>query len=584
MKKIIYSLLFASVLSGCYEDKGNYEYTLDSMNEITSVSFYPSIKNNTIEVQQALDENDTYRRIDAKLSQTLSENLDKLQFNWFRTYKDADGKIVRDTIHSKGFLEFELPVGKAMEYDVFLQIYDETTTLSHYSKFKIATRPLFKNSLFVLHGEEGQRKLGNIEVIGNETKIRTDITTVTPEENDANWYDNAVGLAYTTYLGKSEDRKSEKVNNLIVFNKGTKTVSYNPFGMIRNTYKIFRPEILNETFVFKKMIMAGYGERTNNRRIALSENGEVCIANYTHALYKPGYQIELNGGNEKHQSDYNITAAAVGRYRFVFWDAKHNRFLYCYSREDNKDFPKEELFPENSYLTSSVEMRDAYIDFTTLTKVPSPEGMTAVLGYINYGEESFERGDNNIFFVFKDEENGKFYRYELTRIRVESDTKSQSISREVNKPAFSITGEELNGFMKECDLSTVTYNTQFATNYLFYSDGKNNIYRYSVVSGDNVLVYTAPDGYDITMMKFRTNDSSLYAGDLRRILSIALYNGTNGAVAEIMFNTAADVDQDFTPLFYDKGDDNSKWGKIKDLQFTDEHTYVNPYEENNENN
>ena len=85
------------------------------------------------------------------------------------------------------------------------------------------------------------------------------------------------------------------------------------------------------------------------------------------------------------------------------------------------------------------------------------------------------------------------------------------------------------------------------------------------------------------MMKFRSDDAASFTGDLGRILSIALYNGTNGAVAEIMFNTAADVDQDFTPLFYDKGDDNSKWGKIKDLQFTDEYTYFQPYEENNEN-
>jgi hypothetical protein len=34
-------------------------------------------------------------------------------------------------------------------------------------------------------------------------------------------------------------------------------------------------------------------------------------------------------------------------------------------------------------------MRDANVDFKTLTNVPSPEGMTAVLGYINYGEESY---------------------------------------------------------------------------------------------------------------------------------------------------------------------------------------------------
>ena len=214
MKKIIYSLLFAAALSSCYEDKGNYDYKLDSMNEITSVSFSPSIietaGGKVIEVQQALDETDTYRKVEVLLEQTLQNNLEELQFNWFRTYTDADGKSVKDTIHSKGFLEWNLPVGKAMEYNIFLQIYDNTTTLSHYSQFKIKTRPIFKNSLFVLHGEEGNRKLGNIEVIGNETKVRTDIMSITPE-ND---YSNAVGLSYTTFYDLSTGRFAEATTML----------------------------------------------------------------------------------------------------------------------------------------------------------------------------------------------------------------------------------------------------------------------------------------------------------------------------------------------------------------------------------
>ena len=580
MKKIIYSFLLATVLSSCYEDKGNYEYTLDSMNEITSVTFSPAVaetaKGKVIEVQQALNEDDTYRRIDVTLEQTREKDAKYLQYYWERTYTDVDGKTVKDTIHSNGFLEFNLPVGKAMSYSIFLKIYDEKTTLSHYSKFKIETRPLFKNSLFVLHGEAGVRKLGNIEIIGNETKTRTDITEIV----GGNGFENAVGLAYTTYLGKSSDKMDKEVNSFIVFNNGKEAVSYNPFGMEKNEYDVFRPNTLNESFIFKKMMIAGYGDRDDNRRIALSENGEVCIGNYTHALYKPGYQIEENGGNDRHQSDYNITAAVIDGQRFIFWDAKHNRFLHCYSREDNYDFPIYEIIPDNTYLTSSVEMRDAYVDFTTLEDVPSPENMTAVLGYINYGEESYK--SNNSYFIFKDE-NGEFYRYELTRIKLDGDSKpSNSIDREANKPAFSITGEKLKGFMSDCDIASVTYNSSFTTNYLFYSDGKN-IYRYSVLSGDNVQVYTAPEGYDITVMKFRTEDSSVYTGDLRRILSIGLYNGTNGAVAEIKFNTAADIDEDFEPLFYDKGDDGSKWGKIKDLQFTDEYLYYNAYGENNEN-
>ena len=86
-------------------------------------------------------------------------------------------------------------------------------------------------------------------------------------------------------------------------------------------------------------------------------------------------------------------------------------------------------------------------------------------------------------------------------------------------------------------------------------------------------MYVAPDGYNITMMKFRIDDSNALTDDLGRILSIALYNNTNSAVAEIRFNTAADLDEEFETLFYDKDDEGLPFGKIKDMQFVYELNY-----------
>ena len=130
MKKILSFLLFVPLLSACYEDLGNYDYTLDSMNEITAVTFTPSVvrsaSGDIIEVQQALDESDTRRRVDAVVEQTLAQDLEALEFYWFRTYTDENGKAVQDTVRTKGYLEFDLPVGKAMSYNIFLQIYDSS--------------------------------------------------------------------------------------------------------------------------------------------------------------------------------------------------------------------------------------------------------------------------------------------------------------------------------------------------------------------------------------------------------------------------------------------------------------------------
>ncbi|MBR6648281.1 MAG: hypothetical protein IKL29_02755, partial [Bacteroidaceae bacterium] len=43
MRKISSLLLFILLLSGCYEDKGNYDYKLETMNEIKSVTFSPPL-------------------------------------------------------------------------------------------------------------------------------------------------------------------------------------------------------------------------------------------------------------------------------------------------------------------------------------------------------------------------------------------------------------------------------------------------------------------------------------------------------------------------------------------------------------
>lgn len=577
MKKTIYSFLLAVALGSCYEDKGNYEYTLDSMNEITSVTFSPAVaetaEGKVIEVQQALSEDDTKRCVNVVLEQTLAKNLDKLEFNWYRTYTTPEGKSVNDTIHSKGFLEFELPLNAEMSYDIFLKIYDTTTTLSHYSGFKIKTRPLFKNSLFVLHGNDGERKLGNIEIIGNETKVRSDIMTATPD-NIYNDYSNAIGLAYATFNNGGfddialENVKSEVKRTLTVFNNGEGTKAYNPYGMDTKFVAngIFKPE--NNNFVFKKMIQAGASELNKLQRIALSENGDVYVGNFTHALYKPGYGCEINASDSRHQSDYHITAAAITDGRFIFWDAKNNRFLYSRNDQDAQhNFAKFEHYA-NMEVYSQEPVLDANIDFSTLRQ--SPEGMTAIMGYINYRENYAEQ---DAYFIFKDEETGDLYRYQLTKILFEGEKSRQTRgASEEKRPAFTIQGKKLEGILPGCDVSTLTYNSCFVTDYLFYSDGRT-IYRYDVRNGNNIPMYVAPDGYNITMMKFRIEDSNALTDDLGRILSIALYNNTNSAIAEIRFNTAADLDEEFETLFYDKDDEGLPFGKIKDMQFVYELNY-----------
>ena len=574
MKKILTFLLFVPLLSACYEDLGNYDYTLDSMNEIKSVTFTPSVvrsaSGDIIEVQQALDESNRHRRVDAVVEQTLAQDLEELDFYWFRTFVDENGNAVQDTVCTKGYLEFDLPVGKAMTYNIFLQIYDRTTDLSHYSGFAIKTRPVFKNSLFVMHGSEGNRKIGNIEVIGNETKIYTDVKTVT---KDNNHYENATGFAYTTYINIPDNLTNiGETSALTVFCDNGETRGYDPHGMnVKFTSsQIFKPE--SADFSYRRIVQTGDPSNYTLYKVVLTNDGEAYVGNVVHALYKPGYGCE-NADDLGHQADYEITAATITHNRFLMWDAKNVRFLYA-AKEDGGFAIDEGNSIKPSY-TSRNPLLDAHVRFQGLQR--SPETMTAVMGYINYRDNYSQQ---NPYFIFKDEESGDYYRYELLMQNIGDGSKvkrSRSADGEEEiLSAYTIVGEKKLTGLTPTDMSTITYNSWFTTTNLFFAEG-NTVYRYNVSNGDKFVVYEAPEGYDVTRIKFRTEDSSAFSSDLGLHLNIVMYNGTNGAVAEIKFTTAADVDNSFTPLFYDRDNEGNLWGEIKDIIFVNEYAYEMVY-------
>lgn len=577
MKKISSLLSFVLLLTACYEDKGNYDYTLDSMNEILSVTFTPSVvkavSGDVIEVQQALEEDSRTRRVDVAVEQSHSNNLDNLDFFWYRTYAGADGKTVKDTICSKGFLEFDLPVGQAMSYDVFLQIYDRSTDLSHYSSFKISTRPVFKNSLFVMHGSEGKRKIGNIEVIGNETKIYTDVKTVT---KDNNHYENTTGFGYTTYIDIPDNLANIGVTStLTLYADNGETRAYNPHGMnVKYTApQIFKPEY--ENFSYKKTVQTGDPSNYTQYKVVLTDNGDVYSGNYVHALYKPGMGCE-NNPDLPHQSDYEITAATITHNRILLWDAKYGRFLYA-AKED-AGYALDEASSIRSDYVSMNPLLDANVKFQGLQK--SPADMTAVMGYMNYRDNYSQQ---NPYFIFKDETTGNYYRYELlvqdigdgSKAKRRADSAGEEDEEEVLS-AYTVVSEKLLNGLTPTDMSTITYNSWFTTTNIFFAEG-GTVYRYNVSNGDKFVVYEAPQGYEVTKIKFRNEESSAFSADLGLYLNIVMFNGTNGAVGEIKFNTAADVDNDYAPLFYDRDNEGNLWGEIKDIQFVYDYLYESVY-------
>ena len=570
MKNIIYVAMSALLLTSCYEDKGNYDYRFDSMNQvdISNVSYQPEayegVSGKVIEVQLPLTE-DKVQRVEAKLSQTLSDNYDNLDFTWYTAYTATKRdpmtgrevtETVRDTLRTNGYVDLNFPANTDRNYSVIMEVKDRTTDLDYYAKLNVKTRLLFKNSLFFLHQKGGETFLGNVEKIGTMLESRSNAyKTAKPTITD-NPFADAVKLGYTSC-------PYPEVNGLMVFRSNGRGNTYNVFKAL-DTYDVPLVPAVSSSFVASRVITVGNIGNLNENKCLLSRDGQFYIGKNL-----PYYTVPGEDAEESLQSgDYRVTAATVTESYYVLWDAKNNRFIY----QSNSDwFP----FQLNEYAQnpphSVYPVMDAKVDFSSLGTL-SPVGKTAVYGFIASHNEFFP--DAKPQFIFKDADNN-FYLYELTP--VDAGGKSRGGDAGASESAFTITGKKLPDFHPGSNLASITYNPWFSTNYIFYAKD-DNVIRHNLSNGDEQVVYTAPAGYTVSVIKFRTEDAESNStmgsnlGDLGLYLSIGMNKESNGAVAEIKLTPAADVDESFS-LFCDKDSEGNAFGRILDLQFAHVYTY-----------
>lgn len=560
----------ALLLTSCYEDKGNYDYRFDSMNKVDieniaySPEAYEGMSGKVIEVQMPLTE-DKVQRVEAKLSQTLSDNYDNLDFTWYTAYTATKRdpmtgrevtETVRDTLRTNGYVDLNFPANTDRNYSVIMEVKDRTTDLDYYAKLNVKTRLLFKNSLFFLHQKGGETFLGNVEKIGTMLESRSNAyKTAKPTITD-NPFADAVKLGYTSC-------PYPEVNGLMVFRSNGRGNTYNVFKAL-DTYNVPLVPAVSSSFVASRVITVGNIATGNIFKCLLSRDGQFYMGKWA-----PYYTVPGEDAEESLQSgDYRVTAATVTESYYVLWDAKNNRFIY----QSNSD---RFLFQLNEYAQnpphSVYPVMDAKVDFSSLGTL-SPVGKTAVYGFIASHNEFFP--DAKPQFIFKDADNN-FYLYELTP--VDAGGKSRGGDAGASESAFTITGKKLPDFHPGSNLASITYNPWFSTNYIFYAKD-DNVIRHNLSNGDEQVVYTAPAGYTVSVIKFRTEDAesnstmSSNLGDLGLYLSIGMNKESNGAVAEIKLTPAADVDESFS-LFCDKDSEGNAFGRILDLQFAHVYTY-----------
>ncbi len=589
MKKIICVAMTALLFAGCYDDKGNYDYKFDSMNDINldSIAFspksYESMSGTMIEVQQPMF-NDTIVRIDVLLKQTISENYDDLEFMWIRNYQ-GKGEYNQpvdscDTVYSVGYVDLPFYTKEDRTYKLQMVITDKTTTLKYYKNLSVKTRPIYKNSLFVLHGENGNCKLGNIELIGDIPKVVTDAYSNVNPTASANPFSEAELLDFSTCLNIRNQYRT-----LCVFHGNGTANIWEPYGL---TQKV--GGILGSTYVFNKKwgglaprSLIGLGDVGGmaHSKLLINSDGKYYVSGLFFAYIPYDNKLSSSIG---HQTDFYISAGTIMKDFLVFWDSDNERFLYQAKQLHIDDQDTEEKARTKANAATMGPLLDAFVDFSSLSEGQSPQGKRAVYSYIS-AKEGYQQA--HPFFIFADTVNGKadYYLYELTPSptlvdpnksaqKLWSRVRSANATQE-SEPMFSITARKLPSLNPGKFATNICYSLSYSTNYIFFIDETGKaVYRYNTMNDELYTVYEAPMGYDITRIKFRTSyffqETSMGSFDYQRTLpsylSIAHYNGTNGAGTEVKLDNTGDVDPSF-PVVLHEGDGNEKFGKIKDMQF-----------------
>ena len=574
MKKILYVAMSALMLTSCYEDKGNYDYHFDDLNkvDISDVTYTPSaykgVSGSVIEIQMPMTE-DKVQRVEANLKQTLADNYDNLDFTWYSSYTVTETnpktgrettKTLRDTLHTRGYVDLKFPVNTDRSYNLMMVVKDKTTDLDYYAHLNVKTRLLFKNSLFFLHQKGSETYLGNVEKIGSSLESRSNAyQTAFPTTTD-NVFSNAIKLGFTTYISSRTATAA-----LMVFNADGRGYSYNTLKGLQR-FDVPLVPTGSTPFVASRLVDVGSSATFNKFGCLISRDGQFYIGKMAPYFMVPG---AASYDNTLHPGDYQVTAATVTADNFVLWDAKNNRFIY----QSNGDYVPAWSMDGLAGTQSSMAVKDAHVDFSSLGSL-SPVGKQAVYAFIASHSEFFE--DAKPQFIFKDNADN-FYLYELTSVDGGKNSKAKATrggddeDASSSEAAYTITGKRLPDFHPGSNLASITYNPWFSTNYIFYAKD-DQVIRHNLSNGDEEVIYTAPVGYTVSIIKFRTYDSesnstlSSNFGDLGLYLSIGMNKGDNGAVAEIKLTTSADVDESYT-MFCDKDADGNAFGKILDVQF-----------------
>lgn len=505
INKIVGMLGIAFLVTGCYKDKGEYLYK-----DINDVALVVTPTGNGISEEAYVftqpQEDTLYVELKAGVTQTLQIGDENIQYRWILTAGSQ-----KDTVYTSA-CHFSFPPQKKFSYDVLLSVTDRTTGLEIYKNLRLKTVVPFIRSWLVLHGKEGDRRIGAVEFDTSGIQFQRLVPDIYENFHGVRRFQNAFGLLYAS---GGAGYNVEKGDRLFILQPDSCTWMY-PF-----TCKVWanQNQMMNsmETFEFT----GGTGLIPGNIKGIMDKQGHY----YHNGAW--GYFYLAEAADEL--TDYHVDRACIaweGDRAVTMWDAVHKRLMYygynwymgyMEQRQDLSSFSARiTLFPEDALKGISLEDKELLWMGTGLTNAAKTG--SSVL---------FKKAGVDSCFLYHISYGGSKDGYSFLG---GAGDEQEYVKTTLLKWANS-------GFNEQ----TVFASTAAFTEQLFYAAG-SDVYLYNLASGEANFLYSVGDGKTITKLAFRKESQGAVDDNGDKILGIAVRTATGeGEMHQIVLNEAADV-------------------------------------------
>lgn len=151
--------LLAVLTTGCYEDKGHYDYSYQrKLNLVISPDDYRSVSDNeivfTYDQPTGTDTLHMTYHVQATTANAQPVPDQELACSW------ASLNNLSDTIFSQS-MKLDIVPNHRTDTFFLMRVHDKVTTLDYYKRVRIRTLLPYINNWFVLHTQNGKQLLGN---------------------------------------------------------------------------------------------------------------------------------------------------------------------------------------------------------------------------------------------------------------------------------------------------------------------------------------------------------------------------------------------------------------------------------------